>query len=116
MTSKTTLLAWHDNIFLSRLVVLRLIARAIATTFVGFGVNAILRPEHALTFFQFRPPNSVQSGGQAEARQSNVNLWSPRHLHGAAIYVASYFGALNLGWILIAASSVAFADGSVCWT
>jgi hypothetical protein len=36
---------------------------------------------------------------------------------GAAIYAASYFGTRStLGWILIAASSVAFADGSVCWT
>lgn len=27
---------------------------------IGFGVNAILRPAHALTFFEFEPPLAPQ--------------------------------------------------------
>ncbi|CAG8027625.1 unnamed protein product [Penicillium nalgiovense] len=100
---------------LSHSVVLRLAATAIATTSVGFGVNAILRPDHALTFFEFHPPTSVLDKQMVD---SLMAIYGVRDIFmGAAIYAASYFGTRStLGWILIAASGVAFADGFVCWT
>lgn len=100
---------------LSHSVVLRLAASVFATTFVGFGVNAILRPDHALTFFEFQPPTSLVDKQMVE---SLMAIYGIRDIFmGAAIYAASYFGTRStLGWILIAASSVAFADGYVCWT
>ncbi|KAJ5198863.1 hypothetical protein N7491_000570 [Penicillium cf. griseofulvum] len=100
---------------LSNSVALRLAASAIATIFVGFGVNAILRPDHALTFFEFKPPTSVVDKQMVE---SLMAVYGVRDIFmGIAIYVASYFGTRSsLGWILLAASSVAFADGVVCWT
>ncbi|KAJ5360633.1 hypothetical protein N7517_009824 [Penicillium concentricum] len=100
---------------LSHSVILRLAASAIATIFVGFGVNAILRPDHALTFFEFQPPTSLVDKQMVD---SLMAVYGVRDIFmGAAIYAASYFGTrTTLGWILIAASSVAFADGFVCWT
>ncbi|CAI7587720.1 unnamed protein product [Penicillium palitans] len=95
---------------LSHSVVLRLAASAFATTFVGFGINAILRPDHALTFFEFQPSTSLVD---KQIVDSLMAIYGIRDIFmGAAIYAASYFGTRStLGWILIAASSVAFADG-----
>jgi hypothetical protein len=87
----------------------------IATTWVGFGVNAILRPDHALTFFEFQPPSATVD---REMVDSLMAVYGVRNVFmGAAIYVTSYLGTRsNLGWILIAADGVAFADGVICWT
>jgi hypothetical protein len=41
---------------LSQSTALRIAANVFGTIFVGFGVNAIIRPHHALTFFEFVPP------------------------------------------------------------
>jgi hypothetical protein len=40
---------------LSQSTALRIAANVFGTIFVGFGVNAIIRPHHALTFFEFAP-------------------------------------------------------------
>ena len=88
-------------------------ANVFATIFVGFGINAILRPLNALEFFEF----------QALASTANKNLidglmiiYGARDIFmGLSIYSAAYFGnRKSLGWILIAGSGVAFVDGAVC--
>ncbi|KAJ5462890.1 hypothetical protein N7475_007834 [Penicillium sp. IBT 31633x] len=100
---------------LSHSAVLRLAAGFIATLWIGFGVNAILRPDHALTFFEFQPPTSAADKQMVD---SLMAIYGVRDLFmGVAIHLASYFGTRStLGWMIIAASSVAFADGFVCWT
>ncbi|KAK4150012.1 hypothetical protein C8A00DRAFT_46488 [Chaetomidium leptoderma] len=93
---------------------LQLAAHAFATIFVGFGVNAILRPSHALTFFEFAPPASP-----ADARMvdSLMAVYGARDIFmGLAIYAAALFGTKkSLGWTLIAASGVAIVDGVICY-
>lgn len=82
---------------------------------MGFGINAILRPDQALTFFEFEPPT-----GSADHKMVNslMVVYGVRDIFmGFAIYTAGNCGTRRaLGWTLIAASAVAFADGAVCWT
>ncbi|KMO99997.1 hypothetical protein DIZ76_012314 [Coccidioides immitis] len=89
-------------------------ANVFGTIFVFFGVNAVLRPANALTFFEFTPPSSLQDKKMVN---SLMAVYGVRDIFmGVAMYSASYFGNNQvLGWILLAASGVAFADGIVCW-
>ncbi len=99
---------------LSQSSALRAAAGVFATIFVGFGVNAILRPENALTFFEFQPPTSAVD---KKVVDNLMVVYGVRDIFmGLAIYSAAYFGdRKSLGWILISASGVAFADGAVCF-
>lgn len=68
-------------------------------------------PDHALTFFEYEPP-----AGAADRKMVH-GLMAVYIFMGLAIYPSAYFGTHQaLGWILISASAVAFADGAVCWT
>jgi hypothetical protein len=98
----------------SQSAALQLAAHAFATIFVGFGINAILRPEHALTFFEFSPPTSHND---AKMVDSLMAVYGARDIFmGLAIYSAALFGTnKSLGWTLIAASGVAAADGAICY-
>jgi len=93
---------------------LHIAASAIATIFVGFGVNAILRPDNALTFFEWEVPTAASDKNLVN---SLMTVYGVRDIFmGLAIYATVYFGNRKaLGWILIAGSGVAFADGVVCW-
>ncbi|KAH8197848.1 hypothetical protein TruAng_007995 [Truncatella angustata] len=86
-----------------------------ATIHVGFGVNAILRPTHALTFFEFGPP--ADKGARAMV-DSLMAVYGARDIFmGFAIYAAALLGSPRaLGWILISATGVAVADGAVCYS
>lgn len=99
----------------SQFAALQLAAHAFATIFVGFGVNALLRPANALTFFEFAPP-----AGSADAQMvdSLLAVYGVRDIFmGAAIYSAAFWGTnKSLGWTLVAASAVAVADGLVCYS
>ncbi|KAK5059876.1 hypothetical protein LTR84_009759 [Exophiala bonariae] len=88
-------------------------AAAIGTIFIGFGLNGMLRPEQALSFFGFDPPALLQDKKVVNAL---VVVESARDVFmGLAIYAASYHGHRKaLGWIVIAAGLVAFVDGAVC--
>ena len=93
---------------------LRIAASAIATIFLGFGVNAILRPNHALTFFEWEAPAAASDKDLVD---NLMIVYGVRDIFmGLAMYSTAYFGNRKaLGWILIAGSGVAFADGAVCW-
>ncbi|KAL8743377.1 MAG: hypothetical protein Q9190_004257 [Brigantiaea leucoxantha] len=93
---------------------LRIVASVFATIFTGFGINAIMRPQNALEFFEFEPPASAS--GQKLVDNLMV-IYGVRDIFmGVAMYSAAYFGdRKTLGWIVIAGSGVAFADGAVCW-
>lgn len=89
-------------------------SKVFATIFIAFGINAILRPSHALTFFEFAPP-------LAPADRKLIDylmiVYGVRDIFmGLAMYAAAWTGEIKtLGWIDLAASAVAFADGAVCW-
>jgi hypothetical protein len=92
---------------------LLLAASAFATIFLGFGINAILRPENALTFFEFPYPTSASDAKLIDAL---MIVYGARDIFmGLAIYATAYFrNRKALGWILIAGSGVAAVDGYVC--
>ncbi|KAF4163583.1 hypothetical protein CNMCM6936_000575 [Aspergillus lentulus] len=82
---------------------------------IGFGINAILRPAHALTFFEFEPPVAPRDRSLVD---SLMIVYGARDIFmGLALYAAGFFGTRkSLGWTLIATSTVAIADGAVCWS
>ncbi|KAF7590358.1 hypothetical protein BBP40_002961 [Aspergillus hancockii] len=90
-----------------------------ATTFaaisIGFGVNAFIRPAHALSFFEFEPPTSPAERALVD---SLMIVYGARDVFmGIALLSALFFGhPKSAGWILIATSLVAYVDGYVCWT
>ncbi|KAJ7281983.1 hypothetical protein C8J57DRAFT_1448579 [Mycena rebaudengoi] len=87
-------------------------ANVFATIFTGFGVNAMLRPRAALEFFPFKAPVSA---AEQNVLDGMVIIYGARDIFmGVALYIAAYSGnRITLGWMLVAASSVAFVDGAV---
>lgn len=100
---------------LSQSSVLHLAATAFGTIFIGFGINAIIRPDHALTFFEFAPPVGITDHQLVD---SLMAVYGIRDIFmGLAIYAATFYGtSKSLGWTLISASAVAVGDGVVCWS
>jgi len=98
----------------SRSSYLRIAASAIATINIAFGVNAILRPDNALTFFEWEAPAAASDKTLVK---NLVIIYGVRDIFmGLAVYATTFFGSRKaLGWILIAGGGVAFADGVVCW-
>ena len=80
---------------------------------IAFGINAILRPAHALTFFEFPPPTTAADAALVNALTA---IYGVRDIFmGLAIYATAWFGSARaLGWILVAVGGVGVADGVVC--
>ncbi|KAK3323186.1 hypothetical protein B0T19DRAFT_442685 [Cercophora scortea] len=100
---------------ISQLPALKFGANAIATIFVAFGINAIVRPANALTFFE---PFSVPSDpNDAKTIAGLLAVYGARDIFmGLAIYAAAFLGTTrSLGWTVVAASAVAGFDGFVCY-
>jgi uncharacterized membrane protein len=93
---------------------LLLASTAIGTMCVGFGVNAILRPAHALSFFELEYPSE---GVQRGVVDNLMVVYGARDIFmGLAAYIAAYWGSRRVvGGIMLATSLVAFVDGAVCW-
>ncbi|KAL9108110.1 MAG: hypothetical protein Q9227_007085 [Pyrenula ochraceoflavens] len=99
---------------------LPLIASLFGTIFLGFGVNAMLRPRSGLSFFPFSYPLDPTSHHLIDAL---MIVYGARDIFmGIAINVAAYLarggeGAGKartvLGWVLVAGSAVAGVDGAV---
>jgi Domain of unknown function (DUF4267) len=97
---------------LSHSAPLLLAATVFGTIFLGFGINALLRPSHALTFFEVHlTPEDLSS-----LITGAVIVYGIRDIFmGLAILFPAYFRARKvLGWILMAAAAVAVGDGVVC--
>jgi hypothetical protein len=94
---------------------LRIAANASALLGIGFGVNALLRPAHALTFFEWESPTSLP---ERQLVDGLVYVYAVRDIFmGLAVYIASAYGTRqSLGLTVAAVSAVAFADGLICWT
>ena len=95
------------------MALIRLAATAFATIFIGFGINAIVRAEHALSFFELTIPTSASDRTILEAMSA---VYGVRDIFmGLAIYAAAYLGnRKTLGTILVSAAAVAGADGAIC--
>lgn len=93
---------------------LTVIANIFGTIFIGFGINAILNPSNALTFFELPFPTSAFDRKVVE---DLLIVYGVRDVFmGLAIYAAALLGEKRtLGWIVLAASTVAIADGMVCY-
>ncbi|GMF96935.1 unnamed protein product [Aspergillus oryzae] len=100
---------------LSENTALRLAGNAFGTIILGFGINALIRPDHALTFFEWTPPTVT---ADRQLVNSLMYVYGVRDIYmGLSVYVASIFGTPeSLGWTLLAFSAVAFADGAICWS
>ncbi|KAI9372248.1 hypothetical protein BJX61DRAFT_508039 [Aspergillus egyptiacus] len=94
---------------------LRIAANASALMAIGFGLNALLRPANALTFFEWERPTT---GPEQDLVDSLLYVYGVRDIFwGLAIYIASAYGTRqSLGLTMIAGSAVAFADGAICYT
>jgi len=89
-------------------------ANLIATLWVAAGLNAVLRPVIALSYFEFPYP----TGAEDAALVNNLlAVYGVRDIFmGVALYVAAIWGTpKSLGWTTIAASAVAAADGYICY-
>lgn len=81
---------------------------------IGFGINAMLRPANALSFFELAPPKK----GTPERTTVDALLvvYGVRDIFmGFAIIASGLFGSPEAqGCIILAGSAVAFVDGWVC--
>jgi hypothetical protein len=89
-------------------------ACAFGTIWVGFGINAILRPANALTFFEWKVPIAT---ADLDVLNGLLAVYGVRDIFmGLAVYAAALRGTKkSLGWILLAGAAVAFADGYICY-
>ena len=99
---------------ISQSTALSIAANVFGVIFIGFGINAIIRPVHALTFFEFDMPALP---ADRKVVESLSIVYGVRDIFmGLAINISAYYGQRKAaGWILIAASAVAFADGAICY-
>lgn len=76
---------------------------------IGFGINAFLRPDNAVTFFN----NSSMPTINADLVQALIMIYGARDIFmGIAIWATAYYGSRRaLGWTLLAGGFNAFIDG-----
>jgi hypothetical protein len=106
--------AFYITMPISQSPILLVASQALATVGVGFGINAILRPENALTLFEWDPPTTK---ADLEVVNSLLAVYGVRDIFmGLALYSAALWGTRkSLGWTLIASGGVALADGYICY-
>jgi hypothetical protein len=85
------------------------VSAIIGTIPLGFGVNALIRPEHAITFFN----NSSYPTINRELVAALLMIYGIRDIFmGIAIYATAYYGSRRaLGWIMLAGAACAGVDG-----
>ncbi|KAF7857958.1 hypothetical protein EAF04_009315 [Stromatinia cepivora] len=95
--------------------ILRFLPNIFGTIFIIFGINALIRPSHALTFYKpFSLPKTASDAALVEALMA---IYGARDIFmGLTMYAASYYRNYKiLGWLVMAGSGVAFVDGWVCY-
>ncbi|CZT25061.1 related to integral membrane protein [Ramularia collo-cygni] len=81
---------------------------------IGFGINAMLNPQNALSWFDFPHPLLPQD---QELINAILIVYGARDVFmGAALFAAAHYGndARITGWILILTGAVAGVDGAIC--
>ncbi|KAH8691657.1 hypothetical protein BGW36DRAFT_388734 [Talaromyces proteolyticus] len=98
---------------LSQSSLIPVIAAFFGTTISAFGVNAILRPAHALSMFEFDYPTSAPIKQLVDYL---MIIYGIRDIYiGIAIFSTTYYGHRKaLGWNLLGLAGTAFVDGVVC--
>ena len=83
---------------------------ALSTFFLGFGINAILRPRAGFEIFEFEYPKTAKDRTLID---NLMVIYGIRDVFmGVSMLAAWYYGAREvLGWSLVAGSVVAFVDG-----
>lgn len=91
-------------------------SHAISLTFLAFGLNALLNPPSALSFYLLTPPTTTSTPSDTQAVHSLLAAYGVRDIFmGLSLFSAGQFGtAKSLGLTLLAAAAVAVADGLVC--
>ncbi|KAF2211734.1 hypothetical protein CERZMDRAFT_98167 [Cercospora zeae-maydis SCOH1-5] len=94
---------------------IRYVCGAFGTIFIGFGINCLVNPVLALSFFEL-PYSAVPE--QRMFADAMLMAYGYRDIFmGLAMYAPAYYGSPKaLGWIMLAASSVAAVDGWVCYS
>ena len=89
--------------------VLPSICALIGTIPIGFGINAFLRPDNALSFFNGASLPTIN----ANLVQALVMIYAARDIFmGIAIYATAFYGSRRaLGWVMLAGGFNAFIDG-----
>ena len=89
------------------------LANLFGTITLGYGINAIMRPQNALEPFEL---NALAATADKKLIEALMIIYGTRDIFiGLSFYSAAYFGTRKaLGWTLIAFSAVAFVDGIVC--
>lgn len=96
--------------------ILRLIACAFATICIGFGVNGLVNPQSAVSFFEL-DYSQIQTSDKPLI-DTLLAAYAVRDIFmGVALYAAAFFGTKKtLGFITLAVGAVAGADGLICKT
>lgn len=91
-------------------------SHAISLTFIAFGLNALLNPTSALSFYLLTPPTTASTPSDTQAVHSLLAAYGVRDIFmGLSLFSAGLFGTpKSLGLTLLAAAAVAVADGFVC--
>lgn len=94
---------------------LRYIAGGFGTICIGFGINALVNPISALSFFELAVSHTISANDQKVFDVLMV-VYAIRDIFwGFSMYIPAYYGdRKSLGWIMIFGSAMAFADGFVC--
>ncbi|KAL2850276.1 hypothetical protein BJY01DRAFT_134238 [Aspergillus pseudoustus] len=79
-----------------------------------FGFNALFRPEHAMTFFEFDYPTAP---AEKSVMDKIMYVYGTRDiLLGMSCIIAGVAGnRKTLGWTMLNLSAMAWVDGIICW-
>ena len=109
---------------LSSLPYLELVSSIYGIIFIGFGILWFINIPKSLSFFELPYPKIISSKGSAKSSAEVKQLvdvfavvYGIRDVYmGVSIIIAALFGTRQvLGWIIVAAASVAATDGAACF-
>lgn len=88
-------------------------ALVLGTIPIGFGINCIVNPQSALSFFELPYP-TIQD--QRSLIDALMVVYGVRDIFmGVAVWIAAAVGSTaTMGWLTVAIAAVAGADGWVC--
>ncbi|KAH7333101.1 hypothetical protein BKA65DRAFT_39760 [Rhexocercosporidium sp. MPI-PUGE-AT-0058] len=70
----------------------------IATIFISFGLNALIRPLHALSFFELYPSSTTPTTHDAKLLTALLAIYGIRNIFmGVAISIAAYYSKASTG-------------------
>ncbi|KAI5359527.1 hypothetical protein Slin15195_G071540 [Septoria linicola] len=94
---------------------IRYVCAAFGAIFIGFGINVMVNPVSALSFFELSYPVLP---GQRKLVDTLLAVYGYRDIFmGLAILAPSMYGSTKtLGLIMLAAASVAGIDGWACYS